>query len=61
MTNLRNYWGKKDFEIAILRELKKQIFNILSYIDVYDRNIVDYYLGLNCKAEDAVITLKRAM
>lgn len=38
-----------------------RFFYILSYIDVYDRNIVDYHLGLSCKAEDAAITLKRAM
>lgn len=38
-----------------------RFFYILSYIDVYDRSIVDYHIGLSCKAENAVITLKRAM
>lgn len=38
-----------------------RFFYVLSYIDVYDRSIIDYHLGLSCKAEDATITLKRAM
>lgn len=33
----------------------------MSYIDVFDRNIVDYHMGLTCTAGDAVNTLKRAL
>jgi len=38
-----------------------RFFYILSYIDVYDRSIIDYHIGLSCKAQDASVTLKRAM
>jgi len=38
-----------------------RFFFILSYIDVFDRNIVDYHIGLSCTAEDAVNILKRAL
>ena len=38
-----------------------RFFYILSYLDVYDRSIIDYHIGLSCKASDAAITLKRAM
>lgn len=34
---------------------------ILSYIDVYDRSIVDYYIGLRCEGRDAAQTLQRAL
>lgn len=34
---------------------------MLSYIDVFDRQIVDYHIGLRCEATDAVDTLKRAL
>ena len=30
-------------------------------IDVYDRCIVDYRIGLSCEAKDAVITSKNAL
>lgn len=49
-----------DIKYGYIQE-EDRFFYILSYIDVYDRNIVDYYLGLSCKAEDVAITLKRAM
>lgn len=38
-----------------------RFFFVLSYIDVFDRSIVDYYMGLSCTANDAVDTLKRAL
>lgn len=34
---------------------------VLSFIDVYDRNIVDYYIGLHCEGRDAAQTLQRAL
>ena len=38
-----------------------RFFFVLSYIDVFDRQIVDYHIGLRCEAADAVNTLKRAL
>jgi putative transposase len=38
-----------------------RFFFILSYIDVFDRSIIDYHMGLSCTAQDAVTTLKRAL
>jgi putative transposase len=38
-----------------------RFFYILSYLDVYDRTIVDHYIGLNCCSKDAVVSLKRAL
>lgn len=38
-----------------------RFFFVLSYIDVYDRQIVDYHVGLRCEAVNAVDTLKRAL
>lgn len=34
---------------------------LLSIIDVFDRAIVDYYIGLSCNSKDAVQTLQRAL
>lgn len=38
-----------------------RFFFVLSYIDVFDRQIVGYHIGLRCEAKDAVITLKNAL
>jgi putative transposase len=38
-----------------------RFFFILSYIDVFDRQIVGYHIGLRCEAKDVVITLKSAL
>ncbi|MDQ0285646.1 putative transposase [Desulfofundulus luciae] len=38
-----------------------RFFFIMPIIDVYDRCIVDYHIGLSCEAKDAVITLRRAL
>ncbi|MGI6570693.1 MULTISPECIES: IS3 family transposase [Staphylococcaceae] len=38
-----------------------KFFYILSYLDVFDRDIVDYHIGLNCTGKDAVFTLKTAL
>lgn len=38
-----------------------RFFYILSYLDVYDRCIVDYHIGLNCESKHAVFTLKNAL
>ena len=38
-----------------------RFFFVLSYIDVYDRQIVGYHIGLRCEAADAVSALKSAL
>jgi putative transposase len=38
-----------------------RFFFVLSYIDVFSREIVDYHIGLHCEAIDAVDTMKRAL
>ncbi|MFA5384831.1 MAG: IS3 family transposase [Eubacteriales bacterium] len=38
-----------------------RFFFIMPIIDVYDRCIVDYHIGLSCEAKDAVITSKNAL
>lgn len=40
---------------------EERFFFILSYIDVYDRSIIDYHIGLSCSGEDAKQTLQRAL
>ncbi|MFS0646623.1 transposase [Siminovitchia sp. 179-K 8D1 HS] len=34
---------------------------IFSIIDVYDRSIIDYHIGLRCSANDAIQTLSRSL
>lgn len=38
-----------------------RFFYIASFLDVYDRNVVEYHIGLSCKTEDIIIALKRAL
>ena len=38
-----------------------RFFYIAPCLDVYDRNVVEYHIGLSCKAEDIIVTLKRAL
>lgn len=38
-----------------------RFFYIASFLDVYDRNIVEYHMGLSCKTEDIIVTLKRGL
>lgn len=38
-----------------------RFFYIQSIIDVYDREIIDYHIGLNCAGEDVAATLVRAL
>jgi len=38
-----------------------QFFFQLSLIDVFDRTIIDYHVGLSCKAIDACNVLKRGL
>jgi len=38
-----------------------RFFFVCSIIDVYDRNAIDYPMGLSCLAEDVVRTVKRAL
>lgn len=38
-----------------------RFFYIQSIIDVYDREIIDYHIGLHCEGEDTAATLVRAL
>jgi putative transposase len=38
-----------------------RFFYLLSYLDVFDRNIIDYHIGLYCSGQDAVFTLGNAL
>lgn len=38
-----------------------RFFYILSYLDIFDRNIIDYHIGLNCTGHDSAFTLKNAL
>ncbi|GAW27888.1 hypothetical protein ULO1_04580 [Carboxydocella sp. ULO1] len=40
---------------------EKRFFFSLSYIDVYDRSIVGYHIGLKCEGVDAARTLEQAL
>ena len=42
-------------------EGEERFFFVLSLIDVYDRSVIDYHIGLSCSGSDAVKTLQRAL
>ncbi len=42
-------------------EGEERFFFVLSLIDVYDRSVIDYQIGLSCSGSDAVKTLQRAL
>ena len=42
-------------------EGEDRFFFVLSIIDVYDRGIIDYHMGLSCTANDVTQTLQRAL
>lgn len=42
-------------------EGEDRLFFVMSIIDVYDRGIVDYYMGLSCTAKNVVQSLQRAL
>ncbi len=49
-----------DVKYGYIAGLDKFFFQ-LSLIDVFDKNIISYHLGLSCKAEDACRALKNAL
>jgi len=40
---------------------RDRFFFVLSIIDVYNRNIVGYHIGLSCKGTNAVQAVKQAL
>lgn len=42
-------------------EGEQRFFFICSFIDVYDRSIIDYHIGLSCSGKDVIQTLQRAL
>ncbi|MBO8158450.1 MAG: transposase [Thermosyntropha sp.] len=59
ITGSNQLW-KIDIKYGYLKETKK-FFYLVSIIDVFDRMIVDYYLGLNATASDCSRLLKNAL
>ena len=59
VTNSNQLW-EMDFKYGYIKGAD-QFFFQLSLIDVFDRNIISYHLGLSCKAEDAARVLKNAL
>ncbi|MGV3467371.1 MAG: IS3 family transposase [Heyndrickxia sp.] len=42
-------------------EGENRFFFVLSYLDVFDRSIIDYHMGLSCTGDDAKKALQRAL
>lgn len=42
-------------------EGEQRFFFICSFIDVYDRSIIDYHIGLSCSGQDVKQTLQRTL
>ncbi|MCL6634318.1 MAG: DDE-type integrase/transposase/recombinase [Peptococcaceae bacterium] len=59
ITGLNQLW-ETDLKYGYIAG-ENRFFFILSIIDVFDRSIVGYHIGLACEARDAVITLKNAL
>lgn len=59
ITGLNQLW-EVDIKYGYVHR-EDRFFFVLSYIDVLDRQIVDYHIGLRCEATDAVDTLKQAL
>lgn len=59
ITGINQLW-EVDLKYGYI-EGEDKFFYLLEYIDVYDRNIVAYHIGLSCLAEDAVFTLNEAI
>jgi putative transposase len=54
--NDSNQLWEADIKYGYITSSKK-FFYILSFIDVFDRSIIDFHIGLNCTAKDAKETL----
>lgn len=59
ITGSNQLW-EMDIKYGYLKEARKFFYQI-SIIDVFDRMVVDYYIGLNATAVDASRLLKRAL
>ncbi len=42
-------------------ERQDKFFYMLNIIDIFDRNIVDYYIGFHCEAKDATALLRQSL
>jgi len=58
--NSSNQLWEMDLKYGYINETDEFFFQ-LSIIDVFDRNIISYHLGLSCKAKDACRVLKDAL
>lgn len=59
--NGSNQLWETDIKYGYYIEGEDRFFFILSLIDVYDRSIVDYHIGLHCTGYDAGQLIQRAM
>ncbi len=59
VTDSDELW-EMDIKYGRIDERGKFFFQ-LSLIDVYDRSVIDYHLGLSCKSTDAIRVLKTAL
>lgn len=59
ITKSNQLW-ESDIKYGYIKGEDRFLF-IFSIIDVYDRSIIDYHIGLQCTAKDAVQTLNRAL
>ena len=58
--NNSNQLWEMDLKYGYIQGTDKFFFQ-LSLLDVFDRNIISYHLGLSCKAQDACGVLKNAL
>ncbi|WP_003544131.1 IS3 family transposase [Desulfotomaculum nigrificans] len=59
VTNSNQLW-ETDLKYGLIAG-EQRFFFVLSYIDVYDRGIVGYHIGLRCEGKDAARTLQQAL
>nr|WP_274377456.1 IS3 family transposase [Desulforamulus ferrireducens] len=59
VTNSNQLW-ETDLKYGFIAG-EQRFFFVLSYIDVYDREIVGYHIGLRCEGKDAARTLQQAL
>lgn len=57
MNSSNDVW-EMDIKCVYIHKEDKFFF-LLNVIDVFDRTLIDYHMGLNCDAKDAATTLRR--
>jgi len=60
IVNSSNALWEMDIKYGYIHKEDKFFF-LLNVIDVFDRTLIDYHMGLNCDAKDAAATLRRCL